>query len=226
MTLTALPAAAQLPATAQERIAAVESGLMPQTVVRGREPAPATIAQRMERYRVPGVSIAIIHDGKIEWARSYGLADVESKRIVSLETLFQAASMSKPVAAVAALQLVEDGRVSLDEDVNLRLKSWKVPATDFTVKKPVTLRGLLTHTAGLTVHGFRGYAEGETVPTVPELLNGAKPANSAAVRVDIEPGTQWRYSGGGYTVARSSSRTCAASRSRKSCARGCWIRWG
>jgi CubicO group peptidase (beta-lactamase class C family) len=145
MTVPARPAAAQLPATFQERIAAVEGGLMPQTVVRGREPAPATIAQRMERYRIPGVSMAVIHDGKIDWAKSYGMADVESKRVVSLETLFQAASMSKPVAALAALQLVEDGRVSLEEDVNLRLKSWKVPANDFTAKKPVTLRGLLTH---------------------------------------------------------------------------------
>jgi CubicO group peptidase (beta-lactamase class C family) len=117
-----------------------------------------------------------------------------------LKTLFQAGSISKPVAAMAALNKVERGRLSLDEDINRRLVSWKLPENEFTSKKKVTLANLLSHTAGTTVHGFPGYADGKKVPTVPQVLDGAAPANTAAVRVDMEPGTKFRYSGGGTTV--------------------------
>jgi CubicO group peptidase (beta-lactamase class C family) len=119
---------------------------------------------------------------------------------VTPRTLFQAASISKPVAALAALRLVEQGLLSLDEDVNARFVSWKVPENEFTKTEKVTLRRLLSHTAGLTVHGFGGYPAGASVPTVVQALDGQKPANSAAVRVDVVPGTIWRYSGGGYTI--------------------------
>ena len=114
----------------------------------------------------------------------------------------QAASVSKPVAAMGALVLVEDGKLSLDGDVNKFLKSWKVPANEYTAKAPVTLEGLLSHTAGLTVHGFPGYGAGATVPAVNQILDGAAPANTAAVRVTLAPGSQFRYSGGGYTIAQ------------------------
>jgi YD repeat-containing protein len=154
----------------------------------------------MAFHGVPGVSVAVINGGRLEWARGYGQADVESDRSVTTETLFQAASMSKPVAALAALRLVEEGRIDLDQDVGVSLFSWEIPRDDLYRETPVTLRQLLTHTAGLTVHGFRGYAEGEPVPGPIQVLDGAPPANSAPVRVDLEPGTQWRYSGGGYTV--------------------------
>ena len=103
---------------------------------------------------------------------------------------------------MGALVLVEDGKLTLDGDINRFLKSWKVPANAHTAKAPVTLEGLLSHTAGLTVHGFPGYAAGENVPTVPQVLDGAAPANTAPVRVDLDPGTQYRYSGGGYTIAQ------------------------
>ncbi len=198
--LTVTPVGAQLPATPLARKAAVERSLLQAIELEG-QPAPTfTIAERMKHYKVPGVSVAVIHDGKIDWAAGYGLADVRSGRKVTVHTLFQAASMSKPVAALAVLKLVQRGRLSLDEDVNRVLGGWKVPVDSFTEKHPVTLRELLTHTAGLTVHGFAGYAAGEPVPTVVQVLEGAKPANSAPVVADIQPGTQWRYSGGGYTV--------------------------
>jgi CubicO group peptidase (beta-lactamase class C family) len=90
--------------------------------------------------------------------------------------------------------------LDLDEDVNRKLKSWKIPENRFTAMQPVTLRRLLSHSGGLTVHGFRGYAAAETVPTVLQIVNGEPPANSRAIRVDTFPGARWRYSGGGYTV--------------------------
>ena len=122
------------------------------------------------------------------------------KQTVTPETLFQAASISKPVAAVAALFYVEKGLLDLDKDVNLKLKSWKVPSNEFTQNNKVTLRGILSHTAGLTVHGFPGYRFDKPVPSLVQVLDGEKPANTAAIRVDMTPGSKWRYSGGGYTV--------------------------
>src|SRR5258707_2972335 len=114
--------------------------------------------------------------------------------------LFQAGSISKPVAAAGMLALVQQGRLSLDEDVNLKLKSWKVPENEFTREQKVTLRRLASHSAGLTVHGFPGYDIDEKVPTLVQIFNGEKPANTAAIRVEFVPGTDERYSGGGITI--------------------------
>ena len=190
------------PAAVDARIARVESGLLPPIVVAGR-PAPLmTLAARMAGLKVPGVSIAVINDGAIEWAKGYGVVEAGTTNPVTSRTLFQAASISKPVAALAALRLVEQGKLALDEDVNAKLASWKVPENEFTKTEKVTLRRLLSHTAGLTVHGFGGYPAGTPVPTLAQVLDGAKPANSAAVRVDVVPGTIMRYSGGGFTVAQ------------------------
>lgn len=185
-----------------ERIARIENKLMPGTVIKGRPIPKSSIAQKMAAMHVPGVSVAVINNGAIEWARGYGLAQAGSGRAVSTETLFQAASISKPVAALAALQLAEQGKLALDEDVNQKLTTWKVPAGAQTAESPVTLRNLLNHSAGTTVHGFRGYAAGEAVPTLVQLLDGAKPANSDPVRVATRPGEQWSYSGGGISIAQ------------------------
>jgi CubicO group peptidase (beta-lactamase class C family) len=125
-----------------------------------------------------------------------------SDKPVNAETLFQAASISKPVAAMAALALVGRGKLALDEDVNRKLVSWKVPENDFTKEEKVTLRRLLSHSAGLTVHGFPGYAADEPVPTLRAVLDGAKPANTKAILPDMTPGSSWRYSGGGYCVVQ------------------------
>ncbi len=181
-----------------ERIERIEDGLLPLLVIEGEELVTPSLAERMEHHGVPGVSIAVIDGGEIAWARGYGLADVESSRPVTPETLFQAASISKPVAAMAALDLVEDGLATLDEDVNDQLTTWTVPKSELTAASPVTLRGLLTHTAGLTVHGFPGYGPEETVPSTAGILSGD--GNTGAVHVDLEPRAEWRYSGGGYTV--------------------------
>ncbi len=160
-----------------------------------------TIEERMEHYGVHGVSIAVIDDCKIAWVKSYGVMDTVSKRPVTDSTLFQAASISKPVFTMAALKLVEQGAIELDADVNTQLTSWKIPENAFTATEKVTMKRLLGHVAGTTVHGFQGYQKGEPIPTLLNILNGEAPSNSPAVVVDQVPGTAWRYSGGGYCVA-------------------------
>ena len=157
------------------------------------------VPDRMAHYRVPGLSLACIHNGTVEWTRAFGVARVGGEP-VSPETLFQASSISMPVTAVAALRLVEQGKLNLDVDVNQYLSSWKVPTNRFTENKKVTLRELLSHTAGATIHGFEGYAAGQKVPTLVQVLSGESPANSSPVTVDFEPGTKFRYAGGNYVI--------------------------
>jgi CubicO group peptidase (beta-lactamase class C family) len=154
------------------------------------------VAAQMFERKIHALSLAIIQDGRID-ARAYGVTEVGGPA-VSTSTLFQAGSISKPVAAVGALKLVEMGKLSLDDDVNTKLKSWKVPDSEFTQTEKVTLRRLLSHSAGLTVHGFPGYDAREPMPSVVEVLDGR--GNTAPVRVDVVPGSIGRYSGGGYTV--------------------------
>ena len=182
------------------RITRVENGLLPAIIIKGQLAPTMTLAERMRHYAVPGVSVAFFEHGQIAWTRVYGFADGAHKNLVTPETLFQAASISKPVSALAALRLVQDGKLDLDEDVNIKLRDWKVPENEFTKEQKVTLRRILSHTAGLTVHGFPGYASREVLPTTIQILNGEKPANTEPIRVDTVPGTQWRYSGGGYVV--------------------------
>jgi len=120
--------------------------------------------------------------------------------MVTPETMFQAASISKTLTAMAVLRLVEKKKLALDEDVNSKLVSWKLPENEFTNRQKPTLRRVITHNAGITVPGFLGYTKGEAIPTLRQILEGQKPANSAPVRVDIPPGSKWRYAGGGYVV--------------------------
>jgi len=167
----------------------------------GNEPPVRLDRQKlMQLYKVPGLSIAVIDNFQIAWAKAYGVIEAGSTTPVTTRTLFQAGSISKPVAATGALYLVEHGKLSLDEDVNQKLKSWKVPENEFTKTEKVTLRRLMSHSAGLTVHGFPGYDVNDPVPTLVEIFNGEKPANTAPIRVDFVPGTQVRYSGGGVTI--------------------------
>ena len=159
-----------------------------------------SLRQLMEAYQVPGLSLAVINDFKIVSAQTFGVTEAGGSTAVTTRTLFQAGSVSKPVAAVGALRLVQDEKLVLDEDVNRRLKSWKVPENGFTKEQKVTLRRILSHSGGLTVHFFPGYPVGQPLPTLPQILNGEKPANTAPVRVDFVPGTGWRYSGGATII--------------------------
>ncbi|WP_157960436.1 serine hydrolase [Marinimicrobium alkaliphilum] len=182
----------------ENRIEAIEAAISPLLVVRGEAVPAVSLEDRMKQLNVPAVSIAVIRDGEVEWAKAYGLADKEDGVPATTDTLFQAASLSKPIAALAALKLVEDGHLYLDRDVNDSLTSWKIPENEFTANQKVTLRGLLNHSSGTTVGGFPGYTTDTTVPATVEVLEGG--GNTEAVRVGKEPGESWGYSGGGYTV--------------------------
>lgn len=178
----------------------IENNLMPRFIIEGKDTVAYNILDRMKHFNVPGVSIAFMDEGEIKWAKGYGYSDMENQREVDENTLFQAASISKPVAALAALRMVEDGKIDLDQDVNKYLKGWQVENNEFTAEEKVTLRHILSHSAGLTVHGFGGYSITDTVPEIVDILNGKGTANSGRIFPDVVPGTIYRYSGGGYTL--------------------------
>lgn len=162
-----------------------------------------TLQEIMRQFRVPGMSIAVIKDFNIHWAKGYGAADVETGRPVQVETVFQAASISKAVTAMAVLRLVQDGRLSLDDDVNKFLRSWQVPRSALTQDRPVTLRSLLSHTSGADDgFGFPGYDPTAARPTVVQILNGEKPSNVGPVVFARPPFQAFKYSGGGLTIVQ------------------------
>ena len=184
----------------EERIHRIEASVVNIPLDAREQPLQMDLKRLMATFKVPGLSMAVIDDYQIAWTRTYGVTDAGSNKAVTTTTLFQAGSISKPVAAAGALVLVEQGKLSLDEDLNLKLKSWKVPENDFTKSEKVTLRRLMSHTAGLTVHGFPGYEVDASLPNLAQIFNGEKPANTAPIRVDTVPGTEERYSGGGVTI--------------------------
>ena len=185
----------------EERINNVINGLLPETDIKERFGDKVTLADRMKYYHSPGVSIAVINDYKIEWARGFGVKENGKSQPVTKETIFQAGSISKPVFAVAVMRLVEEGKLNLDEDINNYLTSWQIPSNE-SWQPRVTLRQLLSHSAGLTVHGFPGYQITEQIPSVVQILNGEEPSNTKPILVNTFPGTQFRYSGGGTTVGQ------------------------
>lgn len=186
------------PSTPAAKINLVEEGLRTPVMFTGD--SRWTIEERMIHYGVPGVSIAVIDDFKMVWRKSYGIKDKGSGEKVTVDTLFQAASISKPVTAMGVLKMVEEKQLQLEQPVNKQLRSWRLPENRLTRKQPVLLSHLLSHSAGLTVHGFPGYAFDKKIPRLQQILDGRSPANTDPVRVVILPGTKYRYSGGGYTV--------------------------
>jgi CubicO group peptidase (beta-lactamase class C family) len=178
----------------------VEHNLLPEFQDPGAK--PFALEERMRAYGVPGLSVAVIRDGKLAWARGWGVRDVASCAPVTSETDFQAASISKMVTALTALRLVEQGKLNLDDDINRSLKSWQLVPDPKLAPQGVTLRELLSHTAGLNVWGFDGYAVGAPLPSAVQVLNGAAPANNEAVKVGLPVGQRWHYSGGGYVIVR------------------------
>jgi CubicO group peptidase (beta-lactamase class C family) len=154
----------------------------------------------MAMYNVTGLSIAVIHNYEIEWAKGYGYADKEEGKPVTTETLFQAASISKSLNGVGVLKLAQDKKIALDADVNTYLQSWKFPYKNKQEK--ITVASLLDHSAGLTVHGFPGYMKGKKLPGPVEILDGSGSAVNAPVHSEISPGTKYQYSGGGTTISQ------------------------
>jgi len=184
-----------------DRIEQVENGLM------GWAQTPSqdlkwSIEERMASYKVPGVSVAVINNYQIEWAKGYGWADVAEQRPVTVHTLFQAASISKSLNAVGVLRLAQEGKIDPDADINQYLTSWKFPYDSLSGGQKISISNLLSHTAGLTINGFPGYAKGEVLPAITDILDGNPPSNTRAVRSQFEPEKMVRYSGGGTTVSQ------------------------
>ena len=171
------------------------------TTITGSVSDAALIQQLLKQSNVPGVSIAVIKDFKVVLAVAYGVADAETGTPVTTRTMFQAASISKPVAAMASLKAVQEKRFSLDQDVNTILKSWKLPVGELTKSGPVTPRMLMSHTSGMgDGFGFPGYAPGTALPTVQQILDGVPPSNLRAIRLERAPAAGYEYSGGGVLL--------------------------
>lgn len=193
-------ARAPMDAKTTERIATFERSLVAPGF-RDQTSASFKLQDRMAHYCVPAVSVAVIENGKIAWAKAWGVGDAGKPAAVTPNTVFQAASLSKPVTALAALALVERGQLQLDGPINASLKSWNIPGNTLLTNQ-VTLRMLLSHKAGLSVGGFAGYEAGKPVPSTLQVLSGSTPANSGPVQFMQAPGSPTLYSGGGYTVVQ------------------------
>jgi CubicO group peptidase (beta-lactamase class C family) len=180
------------------RIDRIENGLIENVQIEGQSRRQFNVNERLDELGIAGLSVAFAANGEIEWVRAYGMADKIQKRAMTTDTYLLAGSISKPVAALRALQLVEEGTFKLDDNINAYLTSWQVPDNEFTENEKVTLRRILNHTAGLTVWGFPGYDEGDEIPSVVDVLDGN--GNTDPVRVFRQPGAAWQYSGGGYTI--------------------------
>jgi CubicO group peptidase (beta-lactamase class C family) len=186
---------------ADPRIEAVRTGLMPPMRIVGQD-VRWHMDARLAHYDCPSVSVAVIEGGELAWAHAFGVLETGDPRPADADTLYSGASISKPIAAALALQRVERGVFDLDADVNRYLTAWRIPQNAFTREAPVTLRHLLSHTAGTTVHGFGGVAPGAALPTLLDVLEGRPPATTPPVRVDKRPGGAARYSGGGTLVVQ------------------------
>ena len=158
------------------------------------------LSDRMAQLKVPGLSAAVFEKGKVVWAKAWGVLEAGSPRQADTHTIFQAASIGKPMTATLAMKAVDRGWIGLDQPVNELLQEWKVPENDFTRRQPVTLRLLLTHQAGILVGSFTGFREGEPIPSLVQILNGEPPAKNPPIVVDILPGAEARYSDFNYAV--------------------------
>ncbi|TAD83420.1 MAG: class A beta-lactamase-related serine hydrolase [Bacteroidetes bacterium] len=181
------------------KIAQVENGLFTRIIIDGKT---QTINDRMKKLNIKGLSIAVVNDYKIEWAKGYGYADEQTQKKVTVTTLFEPGSISKSLNALGALKLVQNKKVNLYADINTYLKTWKFPYDTISKGKEITLANLLSHTAGLNVHGFMGYNRKSKIPALTYILDGKAPSQSPAVRSIMEPNKVFEYSGGGTTIAQ------------------------
>lgn len=184
------------------RIGRLLADLRPEVPIRDPERRVRTLTKRMADLCTPGASIAVIDHFDLVWAKGFGLRRMGAPAEVRPDTPFQAGSISKPLFALAVMRLCQDKRLDLDADIRTYLKSWRLPVGDDGWTPTISLRQLLSHTAGTTVHGFPGYPAGGAWPSLPQILDGAPPANTSLVYIDLIPGLQFRYSGGGTTIAQ------------------------
>ena len=198
------PACDARQALTNKRIAAAEHGLKRAVYLKGLKSEKLSLLDRMKFYQVPGVSLAVIDANAVEWSRTYGDKDALIRQPLTRETMFQAGAFSQMMTAAAALKLAEAGKIDLDADVGAWLKSWRLPpASESGLGSKISLRSLLTHSAGLSDHVYIGYAQGDPLPTAGQILDGAPPANGgpAWVPASRKSALRTRYSEPGYLVA-------------------------
>jgi len=197
--LTALTAQQPYSKAVNEQIARVETSLSGGLVIDGKT---FTLSERMKHYNILGLSVAVIDNYQIVWAKGYGYADKKEERKVTANTLFEPGSISKSLNAVGILQLAQQGKLDLYQDINQYLVNWKFPYDTVSHGKKITTAQLLSHTAGLGVHGFPGYQRDSAIAAVTDILDGRAPSNTEAVRSVTEPGKESRYSGGGILITQ------------------------
>jgi len=195
-----------------ERIARVENGLVHMSA--NGQPqwrSTSTLAERMAHYQAPGVSVAVIDEYELDWAKGYGVRAADEGEAVTAQTLFHAGSVAKSLSAAATLTLVEQGLLNLDDDVNNVLVSWRVPENEYTKVEKVTLRRLLSHSAGLK-DGLTDRGPDDPMPayvtfgdevrgaTLQQLLEGMPEDDIEPTRVVQVPGTGYRYANADYAI--------------------------
>lgn len=184
----------------KESISEIENNLFQITKSGADTGTASSVLERMKAHGVRGMSVTLFDQDKIIWSKGYGFRNKELSQTVNSSTVFQAASISKPVTSVASFRLVEKGLMDLNENINTYLERWKVPENEFTSELKVTLKGIVSHTAGISVLGFYGYEINDSIPNIIQILDGVRPANSKPIRVFMKPNTKEFYSGGGFTI--------------------------
>lgn len=177
----------------------IENNLLPAHYLKGGE-IKKTIVQMMAEEKIPGVSLAFIDKGEISWVKTFGFSNLQDSVKVTPKTVFNGASLSKPITAVAALRLVEQEVLDLNEEVNNKLKGWKVPENSFTETEKVTLKRLLGHSAGFGRYVQSAVLPNQALPTITQMLAGEKPSVDPPVQVVYVPGQKQVYSNPGYSV--------------------------
>ncbi len=185
-----------------KEIRSVESCLMPNIQIKDSVYTHFSIYARLKFYNVPSVSIAVINDGKIAWAKAYGFADVEAGVPATKTTIYQAASISKTANAALVMRLAQRQVFSLDTDIRKYLKTWTLPENIFSIGHTITVRNLLSHRAGIGVHGFKGYKPGTPLPSLNDILDGKPPANNELIKPEATPDKLVSYSGGGIMIVQ------------------------
>ena len=184
----------------QAKIKAVEENLG--GWARTKDQGKWTLKERMKFYHIQGLSIAVIKDYKIDWAKGYQWANTAESIPVTPNTLFQASSAGLSLNAMALLKLAQEKHIDLNADINEYLTSWSFPYDSSSKNKKITVKQLLSHTAGLNVPGFSGYSMGDSVPTIIQVLNGQRPANNEPIHSVRAPGSKFEYSDGGTVISQ------------------------
>jgi len=186
------------PVPTADAIQSVENGLTTALQIDGD--STWTVEERMEHYGIPGMSIAVIHNGEIAWTKGYGVMNRESNEPVTSKTLFQASALSIPVTAYGVLRMVENEVVDLDENINNYLQSWQLPDNEFTAESKATIRNLLNHSAGVNLHATPMYSQDSLRPNLIEVLDGTYPAKNEPIAINKEPDESFYISYTGYGI--------------------------